>query len=72
MPSSLSGRTVLVTGATAGIGYETARQLAQRGTVVLLHGRTAEEAQAAADRLVPSTAGSPCPRTRCSTTWRHS
>ncbi|MGW1282540.1 SDR family NAD(P)-dependent oxidoreductase [Streptomyces sp. NPDC002586] len=54
--SSLSGRTVLVTGATSGIGYETARQLAERGTTVLLHGRTAEEARAAADRLV-ATAG---------------
>ncbi|AWZ03426.1 SDR family NAD(P)-dependent oxidoreductase [Streptomyces sp. ICC4] len=52
MPSSLSGRTVLVTGATSGIGYETARQLAERGAVVLLHGRTAEEARAATDRLI--------------------
>ncbi|MGW1895827.1 SDR family NAD(P)-dependent oxidoreductase [Streptomyces sp. NPDC002004] len=50
--SPLSGRTVLVTGATSGIGYETARQLAERGATVLLHGRTAEETQAAADRLI--------------------
>ncbi|WEO93182.1 SDR family NAD(P)-dependent oxidoreductase [Streptomyces sp. FXJ1.172] len=50
--SALSSRTVLVTGATSGIGHETARQLAERGATVLLHGRTAEEAQAAADRLV--------------------
>ncbi|WP_327705659.1 SDR family NAD(P)-dependent oxidoreductase [Streptomyces decoyicus] len=52
----LSSRTVLVTGATSGIGYETARQLAERGTTVLLHGRTAEDAQAAIDKLI-ATAG---------------
>ncbi|MEU2234740.1 SDR family NAD(P)-dependent oxidoreductase [Streptomyces vietnamensis] len=50
--SSLSGRTVLVTGATSGIGHQTARLLAERGATVLLHGRTAEEAHAAVDRLV--------------------
>ncbi|MFE2065216.1 SDR family NAD(P)-dependent oxidoreductase [Streptomyces sp. NPDC059467] len=54
--TTLSPRTVLVTGATSGIGQETARQLAERGATVLLHGRTAEEARAAADRLI-ATAG---------------
>jgi NAD(P)-dependent dehydrogenase (short-subunit alcohol dehydrogenase family) len=54
--SDLSSRTVLVTGATSGIGLETARLLAERGATVLLHGRTAEEARAAADRLI-ATAG---------------
>ncbi|MCX5095271.1 SDR family NAD(P)-dependent oxidoreductase [Streptomyces sp. NBC_00365] len=37
-------------------GLETARQLAERGATLLLHGRTAEEARAAADRLI-ATAG---------------
>ncbi|MEU9126157.1 SDR family NAD(P)-dependent oxidoreductase [Streptomyces sp. NPDC048506] len=49
---NLSARSVLVTGATSGIGFETARQLAERGATVLVHGRTAEEAQAAADQLI--------------------
>ncbi|QEU89764.1 SDR family NAD(P)-dependent oxidoreductase [Streptomyces kanamyceticus] len=56
MPESpLSARTVLVTGATSGIGHETARKLAERGATVLLHGRTHEEARAAADRLIATT-----------------
>ncbi|AZM56885.1 short-chain dehydrogenase [Streptomyces sp. WAC 01529] len=53
MPAAdLSSRTVLVTGATSGIGHETARQLAERGATVLVHGRTAVEAQAAVGRLI--------------------
>ncbi|MFD9076471.1 SDR family NAD(P)-dependent oxidoreductase [Streptomyces lasiicapitis] len=54
--ASLDGRTALVTGATSGIGYESARLLAERGVTVLVHGRTAGEAQAAVDKLV-ATAG---------------
>ncbi|MFB6707674.1 SDR family NAD(P)-dependent oxidoreductase [Streptomyces sp. NPDC056333] len=56
--SKPSSRTVLVTGATSGIGYETARLLAERGDTVLIHGRTVEEAQATTDKL-SSTAGVP-------------
>lgn len=52
MPSFLSGRTIMVTGATSGIGYETARQLAESGATVLLHGRTPEEARSAVRRLL--------------------
>ncbi|MEH0556104.1 SDR family NAD(P)-dependent oxidoreductase [Streptomyces sp. B21-101] len=61
--STLSSRTVLVTGATSGIGYETARRLVERGATVLLHGRTAQEALAAADGLA-ATAGIDAPQLR--------
>ncbi|GLF95423.1 SDR family NAD(P)-dependent oxidoreductase [Streptomyces yaizuensis] len=54
---------MLVTGATSGIGLETARLLAERGSTVLLHGRTPGEARAAADR-VTATAGVPEHRLR--------
>jgi NAD(P)-dependent dehydrogenase (short-subunit alcohol dehydrogenase family) len=43
----LSGRMALVTGATSGIGLETARVLARRGVHVLVTGRTLDKAQAA-------------------------
>jgi NAD(P)-dependent dehydrogenase (short-subunit alcohol dehydrogenase family) len=43
----MDGKTVLVTGATEGIGHQTARELAQMGAHVLVHGRTEAEAEAA-------------------------
>lgn len=54
--ASLASSTVLITGATAGIGFEAARRLAQHGATILVHGRTIEEARAAADALVATTA----------------
>ncbi|MFG2758015.1 SDR family NAD(P)-dependent oxidoreductase [Streptomyces wuyuanensis] len=56
MSASDLSPTVLVTGATSGIGFETARQLAERCATVLVHGRTAEEGRTAADALI-ATAG---------------
>lgn len=44
----MHGKTVLVTGATSGIGYATAVRLAQLGADVLVHGRSDESAAKAA------------------------
>jgi NAD(P)-dependent dehydrogenase (short-subunit alcohol dehydrogenase family) len=44
-------RTVLVTGATDGIGEEIARQLVARGVRVIVHGRSVERAEAARERV---------------------
>jgi NAD(P)-dependent dehydrogenase (short-subunit alcohol dehydrogenase family) len=44
-------RTALVTGATDGIGLETARQLAAKGFRVLVHGRNLEKAERACERI---------------------
>ncbi|MFE0463303.1 SDR family NAD(P)-dependent oxidoreductase [Kitasatospora sp. NPDC058965] len=52
MSAFLSGRTALVTGASSGIGWETARLLAEQGATVIVHARTAEEGEQAVERLV--------------------
>ena len=46
-----SGRTIVITGANTGIGYEAARVLAGEGARVLLACRSAEKASAARDRI---------------------
>jgi len=47
----LTGKTVLVTGATSGLGYETMRVLALRGATVIGTGRTIEKARKACDSV---------------------
>lgn len=43
LPSPIAGRTVLVTGASSGIGEASAKAIAERGAVVLLVARRSEE-----------------------------
>jgi WW domain-containing oxidoreductase len=48
---SLAGRTILLTGCTAGLGRETLRVLSLRGAKVIGTARTAEKAKAACDAV---------------------
>jgi retinol dehydrogenase 12 len=56
--ASMGGKTVLVTGATAGIGEVTARELARKGARVVLVGRSASKCEATAAMIRRAT-GSP-------------
>lgn len=53
----MENRVVLITGATDGIGKQTAIDLAEKGFYVILHGRNSEKAEAAL-KEVQSTTGS--------------
>ncbi len=48
---SITGKTVLVTGSTDGIGKQTARVLAQLGAQVLIHGRDSGKVQAVVQEM---------------------
>jgi NAD(P)-dependent dehydrogenase (short-subunit alcohol dehydrogenase family) len=48
---NLSGKTILITGSTDGIGKQTACKLAQMGATVILHGRDEERARSTAEEL---------------------
>jgi retinol dehydrogenase 12 len=50
-PESIAGQTVLVTGATSGIGLETARALAKKGARVVVGARDATRGQAVVDEI---------------------
>lgn len=50
-------KTILVTGATDGIGRETARQLLALGHCVMVHGRKRDEAERIAQQLAPAPSG---------------
>lgn len=51
MDLSLAGRTALITGSTAGIGYAIAQALLRQGARVVVNGRSDERVRAAAERL---------------------
>eukprot|EP00106_Octopus_bimaculoides_P019099 XP_014786541.1 PREDICTED: retinol dehydrogenase 12-like [Octopus bimaculoides] len=50
-PVKLEGKTVIITGANCGIGFETARNLLQRGARVILACRDVNKAKSAAKQL---------------------
>jgi NAD(P)-dependent dehydrogenase (short-subunit alcohol dehydrogenase family) len=52
MPTIPTQTVALITGANKGIGFEVAKELAERGVLVLLGARDAERGQAAVDALL--------------------
>jgi len=55
--TDFNGKRVLVTGATSGLGMAAAQQLAAAGAQVLLHGRSLEGAEKAADSVKAASPG---------------
>ena len=47
----LDGKTVVITGANTGIGYETAKDLSQRGAKIIMGSRNLEKSQKAAKSI---------------------
>jgi len=56
----LSGKTVLITGANSGLGYETMRVLAMRGAHIIAIARNMEKAQKACDSIEGKTTPVAC------------
>jgi len=57
---ALAGRTILVTGCSSGIGFETARVLAMRGASVICAARSAEKAKNVARAISAQATGVAC------------
>ena len=58
--SFLAGKTILLTGATGGIGAEVARQLSAEGARLILTGRSVEKLRALQNQLAAETLIYPC------------
>jgi dehydrogenase/reductase SDR family protein 12 len=56
MSASIKKKHIVVTGATAGLGYVTALELARRGAAITLVARDESKARAAVDAIIESTA----------------
>ena len=52
-----TGRVAIVTGSNTGLGYDTARVLAERGATVVLAVRAADKGEAARDRILKTAPG---------------
>jgi len=57
MNLQLENKTALVTGSTKGIGFAIARLLAAEGAKVIVNGRSADSAHAAAKKIGPNACG---------------
>ncbi|MEL6265708.1 MAG: SDR family oxidoreductase [Pseudomonadota bacterium] len=57
VPGRLAGRRAVITGATSGIGFETARRFVEEGAEVIVTGRNAARLDAAVEALGPRARG---------------
>ena len=55
-PFHLNGKTILITGASSGIGSQTAARITEMGGLVVLSGRDAERLEATKKLCIPGSA----------------